>query len=322
MRILQSLCYLVPVLWTTSAQAGHGGSAPANREWTSLNKWAWKNNFKLSWLKKNESAFLASESAKMSFTIDSQLAKINRVNVWLCDPVALRDGQACISSLDLRRSIQPILFPEEGDAGNPIKTICLDPGHGGKDTGGKVGTHLEKRYTLLLAQELEKRMRAVGLKVLLTRNRDRFVELENRPALANRPKADLFISLHFNIARPGEAKGVEVYCLTPAKASSTNARGQGRDAGSLPGNRHDDRNVLLAYELQKALVRELLTEDRGLRRARFAVLREAQMPAVLVEGGFLSDPEERNRIADPNYRRRMAEAILLGVLAYRRIVES
>ncbi len=90
----------------------------------------------------------------------------------------------------------------------------------------------------------------------------------------------------------------------------------------MPGNRLDARNVLLAYELQTSLVKSLGVEDRGLRRARFAVLRPGNMPAVLIEGGFLSDSAERQNIIAPKYRSLMAEAIVRGVLAYKRAVGS
>ena len=166
---------------------------------------------------------------------------------------------------------------------------------------------------------------------MLTRTNDSFVELEDRPALANRQKADLFISLHFNIGPPGRARGVEVYCLTPAKANSTNAGRWGHigeisewgaSTGLLSGNRHDNWNALLAYQLQKSLVKNLSAEDRGVRRARFAVLRAVEMPAVLIEGGFLTDSVEQKKIADPKYRDQLAAAIVQGVLAYQHASKS
>jgi len=309
----------------------------AAREWVSLTDWAKEKHFRETWLQKEESLVLTNESLKLSFKTDSPLAGINGVDVWLCNPITLKDGQPCISSLDLKTSIEPILFPQTNQAGARIQTICLDPGHGRKDTGGVFGRYVEKQYTLPLAEELAAQLETAGFKVILTRTNDTFVALEDRPALANRQKADLFISLHFNIGPPGEAKGVEVYCLTPPKASSTNIGRWGHisewadwghlngwkdDNGLLPGDRCDDGNVLLAYQLQKSLVNHLPTNDRGLRRARFAVLRTAEMPAVLIEGGFLSDPVEQKKIADPKYRDEMAAAIVRGVLAYRRAVES
>ena len=307
------------------------------KEWVSLTDWAKEKHFRETWLPKEEALILTNESLKLSFKTDSPLAGINGVNVWLCNPITLKDGQPCISSLDLETSIEPILFPQTNQPGATIQTICLDPGHGRKDTGGVFGRYIEKQYTLPLAEELAAQLEAAGFKVILTRTNDTFVALEDRPALANRQKADLFISLHFNIGPPGEAKGVEVYCLTPPKASSTNIGRWGHisewadgghlngwkdDNGLLPGDRCDDCNVLLAYQLQKSLVNDLPANDRGLRRARFAVLRTAEMPAVLIEGGFLSDPVEQKKIADSKYRDEMAAAIVRGVLAYRRAVKS
>ena len=205
-----------------------------------------------------------------------------------------------------------------------IHTIVLDPGHGGKDPGRQAGRLQEKKLTLLLAKELSDQLTRAGLKVSLTRKDDAFVELQARPELAQRRGAELFVSLHFNSADgaggPG-VKGVEVYCLAPAHTSSTNARGEGAGAGGYPGNRLDARNMLLAYQLQSALVTELRLEDRGVRRARFAVLRSAEMPAVLIEGGFMTNPAEAKNISDANYRRQMAKAIVDGVLAYKRMVE-
>ena len=182
----------------------------------------------------------------------------------------------------------------------------------------------EKTYTLLLAQEIRQQLARAGLKATLTRNTDTFIELPDRPDTANRQKADLFVSLHFNSTETGrnEVHGAETYCLTPAGASSTNARGEGAGAGSFVGNRFNEKNMFLAYQVQKALTRSLGVEDRGVRRARFAVLRDAAMPAVLIEAGFLSHPTEGRKIFTPAYRQQMARAIVDGLLAYKRTVEG
>ena len=282
---------LLPVLLICLSSGGQSALAAQNdtgQDWASLSGWSKENDFKLNWTKKEEFFILTNKSFKLSLKNDSQLAEINGVNVWMCNPISLKDGQECISSLDLNASIEPILFPRTNQVRATIQTICIDPGHGYKDTGGVFGGYVEKRYTLPLAEELAGQLEAAGFKVILTRTNDTFVELEDRPALANRQKADLFISLHFNVGPPGEARGVEVYCLTPAKASSTNVGKWGHiseisewgpNTGSLAGNRCDNSNVLLAYQLQKSLIKNLSAEDRGIRRARFAVLRTAEMPA-------------------------------------------
>jgi N-acetylmuramoyl-L-alanine amidase len=205
-----------------------------------------------------------------------------------------------------------------------VTRICLDPGHGGRDSGNHIGSHLEKAYTLLLAQELAAQLTRAGYKVTLTRNSDNFIELGDRPEIAKKRSADLFISLHFNSA-PNSAstvRGAEVYCMTPVGAPSTNARGEGAGAGWYPGNRLNDKNVFLAYQLQKSVTKSLGAEDRGLHRARFAVLRDATMPAVLIEAGFMSNPSEGRKIFDAGYRRQTAKAIVEGIAAYRNSVEQ
>ena len=165
-------------------------------------------------------------------------------------------------------------------------------------------------------------LQKAGFKVCLTRSTDALIKLPDRPAVARSRKADLFMSLHFNSTDGGrdEAKGAEVYALTPAGASSTNARGEG-NGGWTTGNKFNANNLLLACQIQKSLVRNLDVEDRGVRRARFAVLRDAAMPAVLIEAGFMSHPAEGKKIFDARYRREMARAIVDGVMSYKRIVE-
>ena len=157
----------------------------------------------------------------------------------------------------------------------------------------------------------------------LTRSADAFVELPARAALARKRRADLFVSLHFNAfdGPRSEAQGCETYCLTPAGAPSTNTRGEG-DSRWVTGNGYDEKSMLLAYHVQKSLLKCLPVQDRGVKRARYRVLSDAPMPAILVEGGFLSHPQEGQRILDPNYRRQMARAIVDGILAYQRTVKG
>jgi len=243
--------------------------------------------------------------------------------VWLLFPVVVHNGAACLAKPDAESTLRPLLWPPRGQAGGRIKTVCLDPGHGGKDPGNQAGPNQEKRYTLLLAEEVRKQLGKAGFKVVLTRSSDAFVELPDRPGLAKRKKADLFVSLHFNAAESerDSVRGAEVYCMTPPGAASTNARGEGAGAGWFAGNQHNDQNLFLAYQVQKALTHGLAAEDRGVRRARFAVLRDAVMPAVLIEAGFMTHPAEGRKIFTADYRQQMARAIVQGVLAYKAAVE-
>jgi N-acetylmuramoyl-L-alanine amidase len=289
-----------------------------------LTDWAKANGLEIKWLRQDETLQLSNHSSKLVLAVDSREAQVNGVRVWLLFPVVARNEALCLAQLDVDTTLRPLLSPPKGRPGARIRTICLDPGHGGKDPGNRVGSNQEKLYTLLLAQELRTQLARAGLKVTLTRGTDTFIDLPTRTELAKRRSADLFVSLHFNAAeaRRDSVQGAEVYCLTPAGASSTNARGEGAGAGSFPGNRQNDKNLFLAFEVQKALTRNLSVEDRGVRRARFAVLRDTVMPAVLIEAGFMSHPAEGRKIFTAAYRQKMARAIVEGLLAYKRAVEQ
>lgn len=329
MKLANMCCAIATVLVLFGARYAEAASrgAPVQRvsgpAYVRVNDWARSRNFEVRWLKKDETLEVTRQSARLRFTVDSNDAEVNGVGVRLLFPIAIREGAPCVSQLDTQTTLEPILSPKSR-RGTSVTRICLDPGHGGIDSGNRVGSHQEKTYTLLLAQELASQLTRAGYKVTLTRNSDRFIELPERAEIAKKRSADLFISLHFNSA-PNSAstvRGAEVYCMTPVGAPSTNARGEGGGAGWYPGNRSNDRNVFLAYHLQKALTQALGAEDRGVHRARFAVLRDATMPAVLIEAGFMSNPAEGRKIFDAGYRRQIAKAIVDGMGAYRRGVEQ
>lgn len=306
-----------PELWAARQAPPPKVSSPAR---VRVRDWARANGFLAQWLVRDETLQLTKGDTKLILTANSRETRFNGVQVWLLKPFEYRDGGGWLSQLDLDRTLYPLLYPPRSTSN--VRRICLDPGHGGKDPGYRVGRHEEQRYTLALAYELKDQLTRAGYRVSLTRASDAFVDLPARAAAARQAGADLFLSLHFNAAENArEVRGTEVYCLTPAGASSTAGGSNGASAGAATGNRHDAKNLLLAWQMQNSLLRACGTEDRGVRRARFAVLREAVMPAVLIEAGFLSHPEEGKKIVDAACRREIAKAIVEGVRAYQRIVE-
>jgi N-acetylmuramoyl-L-alanine amidase len=321
---LAALALVFGLARALGAPSGFETAQIGGKEYVRLSEWARANGFEAHWLKRDESLQLSAPAGKIQLEVDSRQADFNGVTVWLSFPIADRNGSVFVSLLDVRTTLQPLLSPPKSRPGAVIKTICLDPGHGGKDPGYCVGSRQEKKYTLLLAEELRRQLIHAGLQVALTRSRDAYVDLSERPDLARRRNADLFVSLHFNAVptSPGSVQGAEVYCLTPPGASSTNAQGEGGGAGSFGGNRFNDKNVFLAYQMQKALDHDLGSADRGVKRARYEVLRGAAMPAILIEAGFLSHPEEGRKIASSSYRRQMAHAMVDGLLAFKRAVEQ
>ena len=290
-------------------------------DYVSLAGWARANGFG-GYAVKGEVFVLTNKTARLLFNKDSADSVINGVNVRLSFPVA-KGG--FISQLDADKTLRPLLFAPK-PAAKRISTICLDPGHGGKDTGYRVGRFFprsEKTYTLALALELRQQLNQAGFNVMLTRDKDIYPELPVRPDLANRCGADLFVSLHFNAfstGDPASVQGPETYCITPVGAASSNdAEGAGATHAVCAANRVEDKSLRLAYQMQRALVRSLGATDRSVRRARFEVLRSAQMPAILIEGGYMSHPVEGKKIFDAGYRKQMAAAMVRGILAYQKL---
>jgi N-acetylmuramoyl-L-alanine amidase len=299
----------------------------SGQEYVPLSEWARNNKFTLHWLGRDHALEATNRWSRVLFTTDShedaRRARINGIEVWLAFPIVYQSGAAYISQVDIRKTIGPLIFPPARIPGTRMKTICLDPGHGGRDPGFRVGGNEEKRYTLLLAQEVRSLLQATGFNVVMTRTTDTYIYLDQRTEIARKFKADLFVSVHFNAVEEGrnEVKGVQTFCCTPAGATSSNSEGRG-DTRIVDGNRNDDKNLLLAYQVQKAFLKNLAIEDRGVKRARYEVLREATMPGILIEGGFMSHPAEGRKIFDPAYRRRMAAAIVDGIVAYQRLAEG
>ncbi len=296
-----------------------GGKAVRHR----LASLAAKQGLRVEWIKPQKSLLVTGRGSRILLHLNSRECDVNGLRVWLLYPVEQRAGLVYVCQIDLDHTFAPILTPPRNPTGEKVRTICLDAGHGGGDPGNHTGPRQEKTYTLLLATELRSQLLAAGFLVTMVRSTDATVDLDRRAGIAARGRPDLFVSLHFNAAASArsEAKGAEVYCLTPAGAPSTNARGEGALTRSFSGNRFNSRNLALARQVQKALIARLGVEDRGVRRARFEVLRDAAMPAVLIEAGFLSHPVEGKKITEASYRREMARAIVEGLKGYKELVE-
>jgi N-acetylmuramoyl-L-alanine amidase len=291
------------------------------RSYLPLADWADANGFRRAYGGQRDTVAYTNRTTRVVFEKDSHTAQINGVNVALSFPVAADKGQFLVAQLDLGKTVEPLVFGPKV-AARKISTICLDPGHGGEDPGNRSGWRYEKTAALALATELATQLKAAGFTVILTRTKDKFMDLTERTDLANRRKADLFLSLHYNATESGRntVSGAETYCITPVGASSSNAAGRGTSYSATPANVVEKQSLLLAYQVQKALVRHLGVPDRSVRRARFAVLRDAEMPAILVEGGYMTHPAEGKKISDAAYRKQTATAITKGILAYQKLM--
>ncbi len=291
----------------------------AGQNYVPLEKWSAGPRLVLRWLKSDDELRLTNQTSTLDFKVNTQRAGINGIGVFLSFPVLLYRGEAYVSAKDVDLVLNPIVRPAKNKFGQRIRTVAISAGHGGHDPGNLAGAEQEKNYTLALAREVKDRLAKVGIKVVMIRDEDKFIDLDERVQIAKRAKADLYVGLHYNSATGDGAHGSEVYCLTPVGIESTNG-GAARSRAEA-GDRNHSRNMLLAYLLQKRLVQHIGFADRGVRRASFVVLRLAQMPAVLVEAGFMSNPEELRRIKDAERRGRVAQAVVDGILAYKREVE-
>lgn len=169
------------------------------------------------------------------------------------------------------------------------RTIVVDAGHGGFDRGGVPGQRVgEKQLTLDVAQRLRNVLQASGYRVVMTRDSDVFVPLGTRVAIANQYRNATFVSVHFNSAPRGSANGIETYYY----------RG---DSASLAANIH--RHVVAGAP----------SENRGIRRRGYFVLRRTAIPSVLVECGFLTNPTEASYVLTASYRQKLAEEIARGI---------
>jgi len=219
-----------------------------------------------------------------------------------------------------------------------VRRIVVDPGHGGKDYGAPgylKGVH-EKKVALQIARRLAKMLRGrLKCEVVMTRNSDRYLTLEERTAIANTKNADLFISIHANSSRDRRAYGIETYFLnlatddeairvaaTENATSTKNISDLQSILSDLMQNAKINESSRLAGNVQSSLVRLLKSKhysrikDKGVKQAPFYVLLGAQMPAILVETSFISNPRECKRLTNPQYQQRLCEAIVEGVQQY------
>jgi N-acetylmuramoyl-L-alanine amidase len=223
-----------------------------------------------------------------------------------------------LSNLDYYKTFFPLLSPHLVPR-QKVYRILLDPGHGGKDRGAAGAKLKEKDYTLKLTMRVAAILHACGYKVYLTRSKDKYIPLLSRVYLQKLSKSDLFISIHCNAAQNKNVHGIETYALTPQYARSTNDTGKGTKKRNN-SNRFDSNNMLLAYYLQRAMLLRTRAQDRGVKRARFAVLRDINAPGALLEVGFISNPKEENNLANPAYMEKLARGIADGILTYHQLV--
>ena len=194
---------------------------------------------------------------------------------------------------------------------NTKRSIFLDPGHGGSDPGAVSGGVREKDLTLSVYNKVSSKLASLGYTVLTSRNVDKDVDLVERAEQANNANADMLLSIHFNAGGRGVARGIETYYY----------QSQADRVPKINKENHNnaerlERSRKLANKVQQNLLYQTGANDRGVKRASFTVLRETSIPSILVELGFIDNPEERNKIKTNEYQERLANGIVDGIVEY------
>ena len=243
---------------------------------------------------------------------------INNVKYVLCFDMVSKGGQFLISAMDVTKIIEPVMRPGKIKDATAVRTVILDAGHGGHDSGATGPFGSEKDAALDVVLRAKKLLEENGYNVRLTRATDVFIPLETRPSLANKYPNAVFVSVHFNKSAVGGASGIETYALAPRGVPSMDEEHLSySDFRLYPGHARDSENIALATAMHSSLLRHLRLYDRGIKRARFLVIRDIVIPGVLLEGGFMNHPLDARQIAGTAYRDAFASAILEGVNRYR-----
>ena len=284
-------------------------------------------------------AELTSENVKVKVRLGSPVFLVNGRTEVLEDPVLFRDGRVVVP-VSFTKRLVPYLgetVPSHLRPQYQVRKVIVDAGHGGHDPGaiGRSGLR-EKTAALDIARRLKEELEAQGIDVIMTRKDDTFVSLQQRTTIANRTDADFFVSIHCNASRSRGIDGFEIYHLRPtAEASPQIVDGAGEfpveeevayDTHSTSLRRvlwdlvyaeHRVESAELAKAVAWAMNRRLPTPNRGVKGARFYVLRGVRMPSVLVEVGFISNAAEEEKLRSREYRQQVAEAIAAGIVSYK-----
>lgn len=261
----------------------------------------------------------AGEGRSLVVKVGSRQALINGVRYWLSFPVIKKGfgNTVFVSLIDVRSTINPVLNPALVKNLGKVKTVVFDPGHGGADPGAIGPYGREKDYCLDLVKRTRKVLEGRGVKVVQNRLGDFFIPLSDRPSMTKNYEDPIFVSIHFNAASNRSASGIEVFAIPPLGAPSHGEKPREKvDVTKFPNTPHETSSFVLAHTVHNGLISRVDGFDRGVKRARFSVLRNASVPAIVVEGGFLSNREEAKRIHSAEWRQRFAHALADGIIMY------
>ena len=264
----------------------------------------------------------ADKELVMEFKVGGNDCLMNDVKFVFSETIATVGDKAYVSRMDLAKLIDPVLRPNFIQNAGDFTTVVLDPGHGGKDPGATNPFGSEADYNLAVANLVKSQLVAKGFKVVMTRDSNVFLSLQERVGLANAIKESaIYISIHFN-SGGRSARGIETFTLSPPGVSHYGSDFKASDNQTRAGNEHDSANIALATAVHGWTLKQLgkNTLDRGIKRARFSVLSGVSHPAILLEGGFMSHPYEARLIETPAYQKAIAAGVVYAIGRYRAVV--
>ncbi|MBO7148067.1 MAG: N-acetylmuramoyl-L-alanine amidase [Lentisphaeria bacterium] len=255
----------------------------------------------------------------VQFFYNKRVCKVNGTLMYLTSSPVLRGALVYLNENDFLLVLDPVIRKSLLWK-HKVFTIMIDAGHGGKDKGAPGTANLwEKNLNLAMALKVAAKLRQYGYRVVMTRSKDTDLTLQQRSAYCEKIKPDLFLSIHCNAVGNRRISGIETFAMTPYGAASTSDSKPGKNTG--PGNSFDRNNYRLAYEIQRQLVSTTKAQDRGVKHARFYVLRNATCPAVLIETGFITNLLEGRRLSQSAYQEKIARGIASAVYSYMHLVK-
>lgn len=312
--LLAALCLAAPAV--VSLAEDWNVVRPNNRPYVSFANVAQFYQFP-EYTRVSRTVSLRSERRTIRAQAGTSELSINGVRFFTHFPLLSNSNEDLISVMDVSKIIEPVLRPSRIQKTEKIDTVVLDPGHGGADNGASSNWGSEKTFTLDVALAARRELMRAGYRVEMTRATDTAVSLEERVRIANRFRHAVFVSIHFNFSAGGV--GVESFALAPEGVTSNMSSEHhvsAADVARHDGNAQDEHNIALTASIHAMVLSRLAAFDRGVKHARFHVLRDVKIPAVLVEGGFISSASEGQRIATGNYRQRLGVAIAQGIQNY------
>jgi len=271
------------------------------------------------------SVILENTKVEMKLKIGGNECLMNGVKFVFSNTISTVGSKVYVSRMDLAKLIDPVLRPNFIKNAGDFRTVILDPGHGGKDPGATNSIGTEAGYNLKVAERTKALLQAKGFKVVMTRDSNKYLTLQERVNLANAVRENaVYVSIHFNSGGRGAARGIETFTLSPPGVSHYGRGHVAADNVARTGNEHDSANIALATSVHGSILRRLQkhTFDRGIKRARFSVLSGVRHPAILLEGGFMTHSYEARLIANASYQNAIANGIVDAIAKYRYAVGS